>query len=247
MRKVKIAAVSYINTWPFLEGLKRFHLLDNIELLLVPPSQCADLFQKGKVDIALSPIGTLPDAPPHKIITDYGIGCDGAVRTVAVLSQVDMDDIVSVQLDPDSRTSNMLVQVLARKYWKKDWHFFYSQDEDTFQSNPYCARIAIGDKVFALESEFHFRWDLGAAWKEFSNLPFVFAVWISRPDFSVAAEKELNDAFRRGVQSIDEMDLSASHRTYLKENISYLLDNRKQKSLSRFLDMVKLLNFQYTT
>lgn len=246
MKKLKIAAVSYINTWPFLEGLKRSELSSQIELFLVPPSQCARLFEEGTVDIALTPVGVLPELCPHKMITDFGIGCDGAVRTVALMSQLGMDEIESVQLDADSKTSNLLVQILAKHYWKKDWHFFHSENLSAWKEKPNCARIAIGDKVFALEKEAAFKWDLGEAWKSMTGLPFTFAVWVSHPELSERTAELLNQSFLNGVLAIDTMQLQPSQQQYLKENISYHLDDQKKRAISQFLAHIKALEFQHS-
>jgi chorismate dehydratase len=246
MKKLKIAAVSYINTWPFLAGLKRSELASEIELFLVPPSQCARLFEEGTVDVALTPVGVLPEMRPHKMITDFGICCDGAVRTVALMSQVEMEKIEAVQLDADSKTSNLLVQILARDYWKKDWHFFHTDDVSHWEKKPNCARIAIGDKVFALEEEVTFKWDLGTAWKSMTGLPFTFAVWISDPELSKKTENLLNLSFLEGVQSIDTMKLDRLQHQYLKENISYHLDNKKREAMDQFLDQIQTFALQHS-
>ena len=79
-----ITAVSYLNTIPFVYGLKH---ADNLRanLLLAPPAECAKNYIEGKADIALLPAAVVPELKQTNIITDYCIGAVGAVRTVMML------------------------------------------------------------------------------------------------------------------------------------------------------------------
>ena len=235
MMKYRIAAVSYINTLPFLEGLKDCPLHGRMDLVLVPPAQCAELFIEGSVDIALVPVGAMQKMSGIEFITDYGIGCDGAVRTVMLVSKSDLDGIRAVQFDRDSRTSNLLVQVLAKRHWKKEWSFFTSEDPDEWRTIQGGARVAIGDKVFALEKEDLNFWDMGEAWKEDTGLPFLFAAWVSRPGIDPEFKARLNRCFQAGISSIPGMDLNAMHREYLANSISFPFDRKKKVALELFL------------
>ncbi len=233
--KYRIAAVSYINTLPFLEGLKDWPFRDRLELVLVPPAQCAELYLNGSVDISLVPVGALQQLSGFELVTDFGIGCNGAVRTVMLVSECTLDQITHVQFDSDSRTSNLLVQVLAKRHWKKDWSFFSSDDPDEWRTLSGGARVAIGDKVFALEKEDLNMWDMGQAWKVNTGLPFLFAAWVSRPGIDPEFLSQLNKSFRAGVDSIQQMDLSAMHRAYLENSISFSFDQEKKRALKLFL------------
>lgn len=239
MSRIRIAAVSYINTWPFLEGMKMTGIADEVELLLHPPSVCAKLFQRGEVDIALSPVAALPGAGQHQVITNFGIGCDDFVRTVALMSQYELPEIRNVQLDTDSRTSNQLIKILAREHWGVNWTFFHHHDENEWLNRTHCARVAIGDKVFALEDKIENAYDLGHAWKQMTGLPFVFAVWVGRDSVSSEFVSRLNESFERGIASIPNMKVENEHqRNYLRENISYRLDAPKIEALELFLEKI---------
>lgn len=231
----RIAAVSYINTLPFLEGIRRSKHKDEFELVLVPPSVCGELYKRGEVDLALVPVGVLDELPPHRVVTDFGIGCDGPVRTVALVSQTELDGIKVVQFDPDSRTSNLLIQVLAKNLWQREWHFFRDDDPERWKSMDGGARIAIGDKVFELEDQYPFLQDLGQAWKVYTGLPFLFAVWVSRPDIPDHVIDAINKAFSDGISALHQIDLPREQSRYLKESISYPFDSEKREALKRFL------------
>src|SRR5690606_37718031 len=82
MNKVKVSAVSYINTWPFMYGIKHAEsLLDMCEIETDIPSRCAQKLIENQVDVGLVPVAALLDIPNYKIIADYCIGSVGAVRS----------------------------------------------------------------------------------------------------------------------------------------------------------------------
>ena len=57
---IRISAVSYLNTIPFIYGLKQSELIDNIDLRLDYPSVCADKLINNEVDLALVPVVVIP-------------------------------------------------------------------------------------------------------------------------------------------------------------------------------------------
>ena len=59
---VRIAAVSYLNTLPFIYGLKHSRLIDTIDLDLDYPAACAKKLINGDVDLALVPVVVIPRA-----------------------------------------------------------------------------------------------------------------------------------------------------------------------------------------
>ena len=102
--KLNIACVEYYNTLPFLLGLSH-HLDTSVEydLYLAPPSQCTHLYRSGQADIALVPVGGLDTLPnDYRILDQTCIGCNGAVDTVAILSQVPITQVTDLYLDPHS-------------------------------------------------------------------------------------------------------------------------------------------------
>ena len=129
MVKYKVSAVSYLNTVPFIHGLKQSELIHNIDLQLDYPSICADKLINGTVDLALLPVAVIPKLKDSYIISDYCIGADGAVDTVCLYSDVPITDIDSIGLDYQSRTSVALLKILLKEYW---------------QLNPELKKVGIG-------------------------------------------------------------------------------------------------------
>ena len=95
---LKISAVSYLNTIPFIHGLKQSELIHNIDLQLDYPSICADKLINGEVDLALVPVAIIPTLKEAHIISDYCIGADGAVDTVCLYSDVPITEIEIIGL-----------------------------------------------------------------------------------------------------------------------------------------------------
>ncbi len=232
MMKYRLALVEYLNTWPFSEGLRLSGLDQQLELHRVTPVQCALLFQEGKVDISLCPVGALEEMPPCEICGDFCIGADGDVETVVLLSHVPIHQIEKVRLDDHSKTSNKLVQILADRYWQANWKYYFDDQEKQPLS---C--MMIGDKVFDQKKNYPYRNDLAGEWKAMTGLPMVFAVWIAKPGISKEVIQDLDKAFKLGIDFIrsDEAGIQDWQKKYLLNNISYSLDRRKREAMQLFL------------
>jgi len=113
--KLKISAVSYLNTLPFLYGIKNSGLAEKTVFEQDIPSICASKLLNNEVDIALVPIAVIPLMKESYIISDYCIGASGKVKTVLLLSDVPLNEIKSIYLDYQSKTSVNLIRILAKK------------------------------------------------------------------------------------------------------------------------------------
>jgi chorismate dehydratase len=243
MELLKISAVSYLNTFPFVFGLKESGLLQNFSLELDVPSICAEKLKDGLVDIALVPVGALPEIKTFHYVSDYCIGAVGAVKTVLLLSKVPLEQITHVSLDFDSRTSVELVKVLAKNYWKikPQWENLKSGQATSIHNIE--SLVAIGDKTFEMRTKFPYVYDLAEAWNKFSGLPFVFAVWISRKKLSEEKSSQFTSALSYGIHHkrecieyfSDKLPRCGDCLSYLEHNISYVFDEEKKKGLTKFL------------
>jgi len=238
----KIAAVSYLNTVPFIYGIKHAERL-RAELLLSPPAGCARAYLNKDVDIALVPVGALPQFDDARIITEYCIGAEKNVRTVTVMSPSPIREVRRVWLDSHSMTSALLTRILAAELWKISPEFKELTDYSVADSPAKGdAFLFIGDKVFGYEGKFRYTYDLADCWRELTGKPFVFAVWIAREGVPEEVVEALEDSLTLGVERIwealaeyDYPDKEAAY-LYLTENIDYLFDNQKRKALELFWD-----------
>lgn len=238
-----ITAVSYLNTIPFVYGIKH---ADNLRanLLLAPPADCARNYIEGKADIALLPSAVVPQLTNTDIITDYCIGAVGAVRTVTVMSDVPIGEVKRIWLDAHSRTSVQLCGYLAEHKWHiaPEWHHLDDYRKVDCHA-PEEAFLLIGDKVFNYEGRFRYVYDLAVEWRSVTSLPFAFAVWVARKGVSYEVCDALQHALTFGVEHIWEAVTESDYMgndggitayEYLTRNIDFILDDEKHRALKKF-------------
>ena len=240
---LKISAVSYLNTIPFIHGLKQSELIKTIDLQLDYPSICADKLINGTVDLALVPVAVIPKLKEAYIISDYCIGANGAVDTVCLYSDVPIEEIESIALDYQSRTSVALLRVLLKEYWQLNPELKKANVgfEENIKGNH--AALVIGDRAFALNNKHAYIYDLSAIWKEMTGLPFVFAAWVANTKLPQDFIISFNKALEKGLSNIDKaLALEGDSypncenpEDYLNNKISYNLDIEKQKGMELFL------------
>ncbi|MFN2438279.1 MAG: menaquinone biosynthetic enzyme MqnA/MqnD family protein, partial [Chitinophagaceae bacterium] len=148
MKKIKVAAVNYLNTKPLLYGIKRHPVFEQIELIEDYPANIAEMLLQEFVDVALVPVAIIPQMKEHYIITDYCIASNGPIASVGLFSEVPVDKIEKVYLDYQSRTSVLLAKILLKEYWKKEVEFINATTED-FQKkiDGSTAAVIIGDRA----------------------------------------------------------------------------------------------------
>jgi len=244
MVKYKVSAVSYLNTIPFIYGLKNSPIFDHIELSLDFPALCADKLLNNQVDIGLVPVAVIPKLQHPHIISDYCIGANGAVDTVCLYSDVPISEIDSIALDYQSHTSVELLKILLREYWYLNPELKNAEIgfEDSIKGK--YAALVIGDRSFELNTKYRYIYDLSAIWKQLTGLPFVFATWVSNKELPKDFILTFNVALEHGLQNMDkaialEWDNypnCENPEDYLNHKISYLLDAEKQKGMALFLE-----------
>ena len=240
--KKKIAAVSYLNTKPLLNGILNSPIESELDIQLDIPSVCADKLKAGEVDFALVPVAIIPQLEKAHIISDFCIGTEGAVRTVAIFSQVPITEIETIYLDFHSRTSVQLCQILCREYWNIQPQFVPAQAGFIDEIHGKTAALVIGDRTIPLEEKHPYIYDLGAAWAAHTGLPFVFAAWVSTRPMEADFIQRFNQAMQQGIDHIPKLVylLPKPHpnfdlQEYFEKYISYHLDASKRKALDLFL------------
>lgn len=238
---MRVVAVSYLNTLPFIYGIQQAapEWL-RAALLLAPPADCADALINRQADIALVPVAEIPRIQGAQIITDYCLAAHGRVETVALLTNTPIDQLKTIYLDKQSRTSVQLVRILARELWKIQpiWIDGIPRTVDHGQ-----AIVAIGDKVFDIESQFAFKYDLAEEWQTLTGgRPFVFAAWVARTEQGLQASQELNNALSYGTQHIAQAIAERKDRDkayhYLTENLKFDLTDPAREAMKLFWEKI---------
>jgi chorismate dehydratase len=249
MEKYKVSLISYLNSRPFLYGLEKSSLTDEVEICLEFPSRTAVKIGSNQADIGLIPVGALVDLPDYQIVSDYCIGAGGPVRTVVLASEVPLKKIGTILLDYQSLSSVLLVQVLARFFWKKEVK--WKNTRDNFENKSISgntAGIVIGDRVFHVEKKYPYIYDLSSEWMNYTGFPFVFAVWVTRKTLSPLFLEKFNKAIAYGVENIPDVEKAVQANypgididEYFTKNISYVYDDRKKAGMNYFLQLVREL------
>jgi chorismate dehydratase len=248
MDKIRISAVKYANTYPFIYGLTKSGFDKEVVLETDHPADCAAKLINDTVDIGLIPVAALPSVKEYHIVSDYCIGANGNVRTVLLLSNCPFEDIRSVYLDYRSRSSVNLTKVLARNSWKREFKWINtSKAFDFLNIGLNEAVVLIGDQCFEFENSFRFKVDLANEWKKFSGLPFVFACWTANKHINAEFIAKFNNALSLGVNNIDAVVGKFGNtgtikgeilKKYLVENIDYNFNDEKKKALKLFLELL---------
>lgn len=220
--------------------------MDEIELTVNYPSILAKQLQEGVIDVALLPVAAISTVPGARIVSDYGIAADGEVASVAIYSQVPVEQVEKVYLDYQSRTSVMLARLLLRDYWKKEVVFEQAPENyiDLIKDN--VAGVIIGDRALQHLAGFKYVYDLSSAWKSYTGLPFVFAAWVANKDLPESFIQQFNQANAAGLNYIDTVVAAHPYpyydlKKYYSENIHYLLDDEKKKGLQKFRELIQTL------
>ncbi|RRN76250.1 radical SAM protein [Pseudoxanthomonas sp. SGD-10] len=240
---IRISAVSYTNSLPFLFGLEHSEIKYKIDLSLDYPALCAQKLTSNQVDIGLIPVAVISDLPESYIVSDYCIGAKGKVNSVFIFSNCPIEEVEFLQLDPQSRSSNNLALVLLKNYWKLNPVCISNAEDYSESDHPKNAYVQIGDRTFGKIGKHPFTYDLAHVWEEYTGLPFVFAAWVSNKPIPQDFIDELNAAFSFGLDhrnkvleklpTLDNFDLNA----YLYKDIDYVLSEDKRTALNLFLEL----------
>lgn len=242
-RRVRIGAVNYLNTKPLIYDLET--LAPEAELSLDLPSRLADQLAAGDLDVALIPIVEYLRAPAYSLVPGIAIATRGPVLSVTLFSKKAWPDIRSVALDEGSRTSAALTQVILRHRHEVRPRLEHLAIDADPESTTTDAVLLIGDRAMhACLPGYKFAYDLGEAWTEWTDLPFVFAAWAVRPGVELGnVEAALHESKCRGLANAGLIADRESHalglgagfcRRYLTNVIRYDLGPRELAGLRHF-------------
>jgi len=241
-QKIRVGIVSYLNTRPLIYGLQRLPIKNEIELIEAYPASLAEKLKTGEIDLGLVPVAIISQLPQFYINGNYCIGAVGDVASVALFSQVPIEQIRTIYLDYQSRSSVQLLKWLVKNHWKIDPELIDAKDESylSYIKND-TAAVIIGDRALAQRSNFRYIYDLAGEWKIATGLPFVFAAWVSTKKLPEHFIEKFDEANAYGLKHIDEIaaeydDGVYDLKKYFSENLSYELDKDKRKAMNYFFN-----------
>ena len=240
---LRIGAVAYLNAKPLVCGLSR--LAPRAEVIVDLPSRLADELAAGRLDVALIPSVEYFSHPGYRIVSDACVACDGPVMSVKLFGRVPAPRISTLDLDEGSRTSAALARILLAERLGRKPRSRPLPIGDSLGDSTADAVLLIGDRAIREPAgRFAFVWDLGEEWSRWTGLPFVFAMWVARPEVELGNLAEaLNAARDEGVRRLDEIAAreslnlaipAATCRRYLRNHLRFELGPRQRQGLERF-------------
>lgn len=243
---IRVGAVSYLNSKPLVEGLR-----DNtpgIDLVLDYPSCLAEGLDAGKLDVALVPSIACLGNPELEIVSDACVATHGPVLSVKLYFRVPPVETKSLALDQGSRTSATLARILLEERFGLQPELTPLPLDRTISDSNADAVLMIGDRAIHTPDEtFVETWDLGEEWTAWTELPFVFAMWVARRGTELGkVESALGDARDRGIANLSAIAtreaplLGIERKTtldYLTKNLHFRLGERERRGLALFYEL----------
>lgn len=241
-----MAAVRYLNSVPLIWGLYSGPQKSAARLEFHLPSVCADRLADGTADIGLIPVIecarlNLP------FVSELGIACRGAVRSILLISKTDPRRIRTLAADHGSRTSVMLTRILLTQRYGIDPAIVPAAPDLNAMLRDADAALIIGDPALRIDpaSLPYPVLDLGEEWWNLTRLPMVFAMWAGRID-----GVPLRESYEYGLSRMNDYLATESSRRdidvelareYLTRRIVYEIGDAERSGLQEFLSMAQEL------
>lgn len=245
-QKIRVGAVSYLNTKPLIYGFEQGRMQEEVELIIDYPANIASHLINNRIDIGLVPVAVIPSLKEHYIVSDYCIACNGEVASVCLFSDVALTEIKTILLDYQSRTSVALLKILLKEHWNIAPGLIAATANYEQDITGTTAGLVIGDRALLQRSKAKYIYDLGTAWKEMTGLPFVFAAWVSNKPIDESFIGRFNEANAYGFMHLDEVigknkTAAVDIKSYYTQFIKFKLDARMEEAKALFLRKLKML------
>jgi predicted solute-binding protein len=249
-RPVRLATVSYLNTVPLIWGIQKGAQRDLFSLDLATPAVCSAAIARGEADLGIVPVAEVW-RNGWDTVPGCGIACQGAVRTILLLSRKPWDQVRTLAADSGSRTSVLLTRVLLARQFGVEPQIQAMTPEAGPMLASADAALLIGDAALRLDPDSIFEqfgaqhMDLGQTWWDMTGLPFVFATWSGpRPSQWPWLAEAFRASLAFGFANLDEMIAQESARLgfepglvrdYFTRYIRYTIGAQEQRGLDLFL------------
>ena len=217
----RVGHIQFLNCLPIYWGLMRSGALLDVDLRKDTPDKLSADLVAGNLDIGpITLVEYLRHADELLLLPNLAVGSDGPVLSVNLISTRPLAELDGrpVALGSTSRTGVMLAQMLLSELYQAEPEYFRCPPELTQMLMEADAGVLIGDPALRAMYEaprlgLHVT-DLGEAWRDWTGLPMVFAVWAARRDYAAAnpgAVKDVHEAFQRSRDlCLGELDEAAA-------------------------------------
>lgn len=216
---MRLGRIPYINCYPVYGAIDRGLVTCPADIVTGTAADLNDLLAAGELDLSVvSAVEYARDAAAYHLLPDLAISCDGPVHSVKLFATRPVEELdgATVLRTSSSRTSVLLLELLCRHRWRVAPRFATVRAEPSdlaaLEGFPHDAVLVIGDAalVLAASDRYPVQVDLGAEWKAWTGLPFVFAVWAARRE---ADQRRVRAVHERLLASrawgLDHLDLLA--------------------------------------
>jgi chorismate dehydratase len=236
----RLGCVQYLNARPLARGWPGEVQFDH-------PSALCRRLAAGQLDVALVSSFEFLRNPIYSIVDGVAIASDGPVHSVFVAHHPDTS-YSEMELDLASTTAVSLLRCLLRERRQQNWTEAPPPPDILSPLASGRARLLIGDQAIRFRDKFQHAysyWDLGETWRELTQLPFVYALWLIRPEVARAGEiaHELRRLRDRNLAHIDELIEAETEfdpgfcAYYYGECLRYDFGEREKAGLRSFEDL----------
>jgi chorismate dehydratase len=266
LSSLRIGCVKYLNARPLIRGCPGGIEFDH-------PSVLCERLAKGELDVALVSSFEFLRNPIYRIVDEVSISSDGPVYSVVVAHRGDISEIQEIELDPASQTGVNLLRCLLAELnlgvrLIRNIDFQSMRPAGLQPAAPDAAEnisagctgkmpmfqavhrawLLIGDQAIRFREshagEFRF-WDLGEQWKKLIGLPFVYALWLIRPE--VADPRQIANRLRalreENLSNLDELVSAETEfdrqfcARYYREHLRFSFGEKEKKGLLSFANL----------
>jgi chorismate dehydratase len=233
----RVGSVPYLNAAPLTRGLED-------QIAFAPPSELARMLRRDELDAALVSITEVLLNDRYDILDGVAVASLGEVQSVFLAHRQPLENIREIFCDTASLASvNLLKVLLAERGLNPAFQPLPGYEAASALDNV----LLIGDPAidFARSAHAHEIWDLGAAWFELTQLPFVYAVWALRRIPNDALRRRLREAKNFGLDTLDHIISSrtefdyAFRKDYLSWHIHYHLGTDERRGIARFIELLR--------
>jgi chorismate dehydratase len=254
---LRIGEISYANCLPLFHALRKISAGGNLIYVPGEPAVLNRMLFEGEVDLAPSSsfeYGLHPDQ--YLIVPGLSISSDQEIQSVLLLSRRPIEELQgrTILLSPASASSNALLKILLQKRYHLFCHYLHPQMEAVRPIDVPDAELTIGNSALRTHLKYEdqgYVYDLSVLWRDFTGLPFVFALWMVRREI---VEKKREEVSRLIQELHHAMTFAQTHFSQIArevedfvgidpddltrywKSIAYDLDDDKIRSLKRYFD-----------
>ena len=253
---IRVGRVPYLESEPFYFDMER----RGIELRQTTPRELGDALANGELDAGpahISDVFRLEDR--FEPVSGFCFSTQSRAVSVSLYSQLPMEELGGVTIgisDEDVTAAKLLEVLLRRKYGLEPGEFAVRPGDVIRPDESFDAFLLIGNRALRRRRGargFAHRFDLGAEWTQWTNLPFVFSQWVMRKDMEDREKAILEDTLyvglEEGVDGLyhlneprDELLMLPRDVVEYVQGIRYYVGRSEQQAIARFRQYLEELN-----